>query len=177
MNQQTCYVNVTKNNQWKQKLFIRLKQHHHIRLRRHYLSSQFSSKYWEICAIIRLNRSINLTSVAMATRYWVASLPVGQGSSASSVWTRLQESISKQAFDTSLYRVLLMHSTFCCSLQISSAIRVFSQLDSPCVLDNSFFFCFFHLIIQFNIPNLRVGTLDSLLALSDDLLKVSCSEA
>ncbi|KAL8488097.1 hypothetical protein ACS0TY_023938 [Phlomoides rotata] len=63
----------------------------------------------------------------MATRYWVAALPVGQGSSASSVWSRLQESISKQAFDTSLYR--------------------------------------------FNIPNLRVGTLDSLLALSDDLLK------
>lgn len=26
--------------------------------------------------------------------------------------------------------------------------------------------------MQFNIPNLRVGTLDSLLALSDDLLKV-----
>ncbi|KAK6148020.1 hypothetical protein DH2020_018932 [Rehmannia glutinosa] len=40
----------------------------------------------------------------MATRYWVASLPVGQGSSASTVWSRLQESISKQAFDTSLYR-------------------------------------------------------------------------
>ncbi|KAH6761548.1 vacuolar ATP synthase subunit C / V-ATPase C subunit / vacuolar proton pump C subunit [Perilla frutescens var. hirtella] len=63
----------------------------------------------------------------MATRYWVASLPVGQGSSESSIWSRLQESISKQAFDTALYR--------------------------------------------FNIPNLRVGTLDSLLALSDDLLK------
>ncbi|KAK4486179.1 hypothetical protein RD792_008848 [Penstemon davidsonii] len=40
----------------------------------------------------------------MATRYWVASLPVGQGSSASSIWSRLQESISKQSFDTSLYR-------------------------------------------------------------------------
>ncbi|XP_051147970.1 V-type proton ATPase subunit C [Andrographis paniculata] len=65
----------------------------------------------------------------MATRYWVASLPVGEGSSASSLWSRLQESISKQAFDTALYR--------------------------------------------FNIPNLRVGTLDSLLALSDDLLKAN----
>ncbi|CAA0819640.1 V-type proton ATPase subunit C [Striga hermonthica] len=65
----------------------------------------------------------------MATRYWVASLPVGQGSSSSSLWSRLQESISKQAFDTPLYR--------------------------------------------FNIPNLRVGTLDSLLALSDDLLKAN----
>ncbi|KAL6517947.1 V-type proton ATPase subunit C [Orobanche minor] len=65
----------------------------------------------------------------MATRYWVASLPVGQGSSASSLWSRLQESISKQSFDTALYR--------------------------------------------FNIPNLRVGTLDSLLALSDDLLKAN----
>ncbi|GAB4858254.1 V-type proton ATPase subunit C [Ancistrocladus abbreviatus] len=61
----------------------------------------------------------------MATRYWVVSLPVK--SSASSLWTQLQEAISKQAFDTPLYR--------------------------------------------FNVPNLRVGTLDSLLALSDDLLK------
>ncbi|CAA2939124.1 V-type proton ATPase subunit C [Olea europaea subsp. europaea] len=63
----------------------------------------------------------------MATRYWAVSLPVAQGSSASALWSRLQESISKNAFDTPLYR--------------------------------------------FNIPNLRVGTLDSLLALSDDLLK------
>ncbi|XP_076891141.1 V-type proton ATPase subunit C-like [Bidens hawaiensis] len=62
----------------------------------------------------------------MATRYWIASLPV-QSSSASSLWTRLQDSISKNSFDTPLYR--------------------------------------------FNIPNLRVGTLDSLLALSDDLFK------
>ncbi|XAR67855.1 hypothetical protein NMG60_11002782 [Bertholletia excelsa] len=61
----------------------------------------------------------------MATRYWVVSLPVQN--SASSLWARLQESISKNSFDTPLYR--------------------------------------------FNIPNLRVGTLDSLLALSDDLLK------
>ncbi|KAL3655070.1 V-type proton ATPase subunit C [Castilleja foliolosa] len=65
----------------------------------------------------------------MATRYWVASLPVAQGSSVSSLWSRLQESISKQSFDTPLYR--------------------------------------------FNIPNLRVGTLDSLLSLSDDLLKAN----
>ncbi|XP_073141818.1 V-type proton ATPase subunit C [Henckelia pumila] len=63
----------------------------------------------------------------MATRYWAVSLPVGQSSSPSSLWSRLQESISKQAFDTPLYR--------------------------------------------FSIPNLRIGTLDSLLALSDDLLK------
>ncbi|KAF5932702.1 hypothetical protein HYC85_028873 [Camellia sinensis] len=61
----------------------------------------------------------------MATRYWVVSLPVQN--SASSLWTRLQQSISKRAFDTPIYR--------------------------------------------FNIPNLRVGTLDSPLALSDDLLK------
>lgn len=27
-------------------------------------------------------------------------------------------------------------------------------------------------LLQFNVPNLRVGTLDSLLSLSDDLLKV-----
>ncbi|CAA2983367.1 v-type proton atpase subunit c [Olea europaea subsp. europaea] len=63
----------------------------------------------------------------MATRYWALSLPVGQTSSAASLWSRLQESISKSAFDTPLYR--------------------------------------------FNIPNLRVCTLDSQLALSDDLLK------
>ncbi|XP_010925033.1 V-type proton ATPase subunit C [Elaeis guineensis] len=61
----------------------------------------------------------------MATRYWIVSLPVQ--SSASSLWSRLQESISKRSFDTLLYR--------------------------------------------FNTPDLRVGTLDSLLALSDDLAK------
>uniref|UniRef100_A0A5B6ZXE9 V-type proton ATPase subunit C n=1 Tax=Davidia involucrata TaxID=16924 RepID=A0A5B6ZXE9_DAVIN len=61
----------------------------------------------------------------MATRYWMVSLPVQN--SASSLWSRLQESISKRSFDTLLYR--------------------------------------------FNIPNLRVGTLDSLLSLSDDLVK------
>ncbi|CBI15738.3 hypothetical protein VitviT2T_025607 [Vitis vinifera] len=61
----------------------------------------------------------------MATRYWVVSLPVP--TSASSLWSRLQESISKHSFDTPLYR--------------------------------------------FNTPDLRVGTLDSLLSLSDDLLK------
>ncbi|ERN06184.1 hypothetical protein AMTRI_Chr06g192430 [Amborella trichopoda] len=61
----------------------------------------------------------------MATRYWVISLPVEN--SASSLWSRLRESISRHAFDTPLYR--------------------------------------------FNIPDLRVGTLDSLLALSDDLVK------
>ncbi|KAL8123234.1 V-type proton ATPase subunit C-like [Apium graveolens] len=62
----------------------------------------------------------------MATRYWVVSLPL-QNSPASSLWSRLQESISKNSFDTPLYR--------------------------------------------FNVPNLRVGTLDSLLSLSDDLVK------
>ncbi|XP_059304264.1 V-type proton ATPase subunit C [Lycium ferocissimum] len=63
----------------------------------------------------------------MASRYWVVSLPVQHNSSTTSLWSRLQESISKHSFDTPLYR--------------------------------------------FNIPNLRVGTLDSLLALSDDLVK------
>ncbi|KAF8020892.1 hypothetical protein BT93_G1334 [Corymbia citriodora subsp. variegata] len=63
----------------------------------------------------------------MASRYWVVSLPVQGSTSATSLWNRLQEQISRHSFDTPLYR--------------------------------------------FNIPNLRVGTLDSLLALSDDLLK------
>jgi V-type H+-transporting ATPase subunit C len=61
----------------------------------------------------------------MASRYWIVSLSVQ--SSASDLWNRLRESVSKNAFDTSLYR--------------------------------------------FNVPDLRVGTYDSLLALSDDLLK------
>ncbi|PON68861.1 ATPase, V1 complex, subunit C [Parasponia andersonii] len=63
----------------------------------------------------------------MANRYWVVSLPVQGSASASSLWNRLQDQISKHSFDTPLYR--------------------------------------------FNIPNLRVGTLDSLLSLSDDLVK------
>ncbi|KAE8695701.1 V-type proton ATPase subunit C [Hibiscus syriacus] len=61
----------------------------------------------------------------MASRYWAVSLPVLN--SASTLWNKLQDQISKHSFDTPLYR--------------------------------------------FNIPNLRVGTLDSLLALSDDILK------
>ncbi|WCJ40221.1 V-type proton ATPase subunit C [Euphorbia peplus] len=61
----------------------------------------------------------------MANRYFIVSLPVQN--SASTLWNRLQDQISKHSFDTPLYR--------------------------------------------FNIPNLRVGTLDSLLSLSDDLLK------
>ncbi|KMS99091.1 hypothetical protein BVRB_3g066890 [Beta vulgaris subsp. vulgaris] len=63
----------------------------------------------------------------MATRYWMVSLPVQ--SSASNLWSQLQESVSKQSFDTPLYR--------------------------------------------FNVPNLRVGTLDSLLALADELLRAN----
>ncbi|KAF2932405.1 hypothetical protein DAI22_05g285600 [Oryza sativa Japonica Group] len=64
----------------------------------------------------------------MATRYWIVSLPVQTpGSTANSLWARLQDSISRHSFDTPLYR--------------------------------------------FNVPDLRVGTLDSLLALSDDLVK------
>nr|DAD30447.1 TPA_asm: hypothetical protein HUJ06_009298 [Nelumbo nucifera] len=63
--------------------------------------------------------------MAAVARYWVVSLPVQ--TSASSLWGRLQEAISKNSFDTPLYR--------------------------------------------FNTPDLRVGTLDSLLSLSDDILK------
>ena len=46
----------------------------------------------------------------MATRYWVASLPVQN--SASSLWSRLQDSISKHSFDTPLYRVLIYMYVF-----------------------------------------------------------------
>ncbi|KAG6467084.1 hypothetical protein ZIOFF_075092 [Zingiber officinale] len=63
--------------------------------------------------------------MAAASRYWIVSLPVH--TSATTVWNRLRESISKNSFDTPLYR--------------------------------------------FNVPDLRVGTLDSLLAISDDLVK------
>ncbi|KAJ0755282.1 putative ATPase, V1 complex, subunit C, vacuolar ATP synthase subunit C superfamily [Helianthus annuus] len=38
----------------------------------------------------------------MATRYWIVSLPVQ--SSATTLWSRLQESIPKNSFDTPLYR-------------------------------------------------------------------------
>ncbi|CAL9085549.1 V-type proton ATPase subunit [Musa troglodytarum] len=63
--------------------------------------------------------------MAATSRYWIVSLPVH--ASASATWNRLRESISKNSFDTPLYR--------------------------------------------FTTPDLRVGTLDSLLALSDDLVK------
>ncbi|RWW73718.1 hypothetical protein BHE74_00018379 [Ensete ventricosum] len=73
-------------------------------------------------------------AASMATRYWIVSLPVP--TSASSRWNRLRESISKNSFDTLLYRVMHRKAS------------------------------------QFNTPDLRVGTLDSLLSLSDDLVKV-----
>ncbi|CAL9153188.1 unnamed protein product [Musa hybrid cultivar] len=63
--------------------------------------------------------------MAATLRYWIVSLPVH--TSASATWNRLRQSISKNSFDTPLYR--------------------------------------------FTMPDLRVGTLDSLLALSDDLVK------
>ncbi|XBJ21319.1 hypothetical protein VPH35_011994 [Triticum aestivum] len=66
----------------------------------------------------------------MATRYWIAALPVADDNVAAgktALWARLQDAISRHSFDTPLYR--------------------------------------------FTVPDLRPGTLDSLLALSDDLVK------
>jgi hypothetical protein len=42
---------------------------------------------------------------AMATRYLIISLPVQGGATAGSLWSRLQDSISRHSFDTPLYRV------------------------------------------------------------------------
>jgi hypothetical protein len=42
----------------------------------------------------------------MATRYWIVSLPVqSPGATATSLWPRLQDAISRHSFDTPLYRV------------------------------------------------------------------------
>lgn len=98
----------------------------------------------------------------MASRYWVVSLPVQN--SAASVWNRLQEQISKHSFDTPLYRVRLDLS----HLQLFFLLFLFHSQFFFFNFYYEFRFCF----LQFNIPNLRVGTLDSLLALSDDLVKV-----
>ncbi|RVX17909.1 V-type proton ATPase subunit C [Vitis vinifera] len=87
----------------------------------------------------------------MATRYWVVSLPVP--TSASSLWSRLQESISKHSFDTPLYRVIV-------AAFLSFSVWLLGIRGKP---NGHFEF--------FNTPDLRVGTLDSLLSLSDDLLK------
>ncbi|KAB5520881.1 hypothetical protein DKX38_025200 [Salix brachista] len=92
----------------------------------------------------------------MASRHWVVSLPVEN--SASSLWNRLQEQISKHSFDTPLYRVSFF--LFFSLLFSSSDLFTFTLI-----------FCYFLSVSQFNTPNLRVGTLDSLLALSDDLVK------
>lgn len=56
-------------------------------------------------------------AASMATRYWIASLPVH--TSASAHWNRLRESISKNSFDTLLYRV--MHRK-ACSLSVDLVI-------------------------------------------------------
>uniref|UniRef100_A0A0C9RG98 V-type proton ATPase subunit C n=1 Tax=Wollemia nobilis TaxID=56998 RepID=A0A0C9RG98_9CONI len=65
--------------------------------------------------------------MVQTSKYWLVSLPIQN--SASTTWHQLQESISKNAFDTPTYR--------------------------------------------FHVPELRIGTLDSLLALSDDLVKAN----
>lgn len=100
-------------------------------------------------------------------RYWIISLPVQN--SHSSLWSRLQEAISKQSFDTPLYRVrkiddkktlIAMHFY---SISVSDLLLL---IRIPWI---EAFFCGF---LQFNVPDLRVGTLDSLLSLSDDLVKV-----
>lgn len=61
----------------------------------------------------------------MASRYWVVSLPVQN--SASSLWSRLQESISKHSFDTPLYRVTISSPTH---IYVHSSKRVRSSLFS-----------------------------------------------
>ena len=44
----------------------------------------------------------------MATRYWIVSLPVQTpGATAASLWSRLQDGVSRHSFDTPLYRVIL----------------------------------------------------------------------
>ncbi|RVW52624.1 V-type proton ATPase subunit C [Vitis vinifera] len=93
----------------------------------------------------------------MATRYWVVSLPVP--TSASSLWSRLQESISKHSFDTPLYRVIV-------AAFLSFSIWLLGIRGKSNGHSNSLPDC-----VGFNTPDLRVGTLDSLLSLSDDLLK------
>ncbi|RZS08366.1 hypothetical protein BHM03_00039328 [Ensete ventricosum] len=80
--------------------------------------------------------------MAATTRYWIVSLPVH--TSASATWNRLRESISKNSFDTPLYRVI--HP-----LPFSLSLG----------------------LVIVTVPS------DSLLALSDDLVKVirlACSE-
>lgn len=96
---------------------------------------------------------------AAATRYWVVSLPVQ--TSASSSWNHLRESISKQSFDTPVYRAIDSFQHI--ALKAPDFMRFWS--------DTMDFLSF----LQFNTSDLRVGTLDSLLSLSDDLLKVSRS--
>lgn len=110
----------------------------------------------EPVGFVRLGRS--RSRMAPTSRYWVVSLPVQTSQSVQ--WARLQEAISKNAFDTPLYRV-------------SCSPRV--RQDALFRFDPSFFFSTFvwcNSIPQFNAPDLRVGTLDSLLSLSDDLVKV-----
>uniref|UniRef100_A0A453A4J0 Uncharacterized protein n=1 Tax=Aegilops tauschii subsp. strangulata TaxID=200361 RepID=A0A453A4J0_AEGTS len=44
----------------------------------------------------------------MATRYWIAALPVADDNVAAgktALWARLQDAISRHSFDTPLYRV------------------------------------------------------------------------
>ncbi|KAK7852836.1 v-type proton atpase subunit c, partial [Quercus suber] len=96
------------------------------------------------------------------------SLPVQN--SASSLWNRLQDQISKHSFDIPLYSI---EYSLARSLSLSLSLSLISLQDLP---EGSIsFFQLYQtpnpLILLFNIPNLRIGTLDPLLSLSDDLLK------
>jgi hypothetical protein len=52
-----------------------------------------------------INQTRRERARAMATRYLIISLPVQSGATAGSLWSRLQDSISRHSFDTPLYRV------------------------------------------------------------------------
>jgi hypothetical protein len=55
-----------------------------------------------------LHNSCSPEREAMATRYWITSLTVQGGTAAGSLWSRLEDSISRHSFDTPLYRVSLL---------------------------------------------------------------------
>lgn len=117
-----------------------------------------ANAFWRVIALWSdQRRAEEGTKVTMASRYWAVSLPVHN--SASQLWNQIQERISKHSFDTPLYRVIYILSL---SLSLFFLSRFFIILNSRS---------------QFNIPNLRVGTLDSLLSLGDDLAKVTQQSA
>eukprot|EP00850_Spirogloea_muscicola_P012026 SM000076S21847 [mRNA] locus=s76:491940:495057:+ [translate_table: standard] len=107
----------------------------------------------------------------MPSVYWLVSLPL-QGSGREATWAAAQDKLAKLSFETQIFK-----ARRCQRRRRLAAIRGSSVAEHRLRLHEGKLpltatWVFPGLCLwQFHIPELRIGTLDSLLALSDDLVK------